>query len=375
MTHNTSKILIAAGGSGGHIYPAMGVASDLLKQDPTMQLMFAAGGLSESPFFDRNTFAWKSISSAPFIKKDPLNLLKSCGAIAKGVWQSHRILSDFKPDLVIGFGSYHIFPMLLAAKLKGYPIALHEQNSKPGKVISLFSKYALVTGAYFPTATQVLQGKSTLLKMPLREGFSRNGCTKEDAYRYFQLDPKKATLLVFGGSQGAQFINKTIAQLLAKHSQQDEQLSQNFQVLHFAGNVEDSDHVASLYVAHGLKAFVKPLEARMDLAWRAADLAIVRAGAGTIAEQIEFEVPAFFIPYPHGDRHQESNADFVVDVVKGGWKFQESNWQQNQFLSTLQLVLENKDSSLAEKQQNITLHKNKSTCREFTWVIRNLLNK
>jgi UDP-N-acetylglucosamine--N-acetylmuramyl-(pentapeptide) pyrophosphoryl-undecaprenol N-acetylglucosamine transferase len=370
----TYKILIAAGGSGGHIYPAMGVAAELIKQDPKIELMFAAGGLDDSPFFDRKAFAWESISSAPLNKKNPFKIMKNCGAIAKGVWQSHRVLSAFKPDLVIGFGSYHIFPILFAAQLKRYPIVLHEQNSKPGKVISLFSKQALITGAYFPTATEALKGKSSLLAMPLRPGFSRNAHTKEDALSYFGLDRTKRTLLVFGGSQGAKFINKTIAPLLAAYSKTD----QSFQILHFTGNLIEAEHVALIYanLAHSdLKVIVKPSESRMDLAWRAADLAIVRAGAGTIAEQIEFEVPAIFVPYPHGDGHQDGNADFVVDVLGGGWKMRETDWQETQFLTILSLILEKNSSLLPTKQRNLALYKNNSSRQEFTCIIRNLLKK
>ncbi len=368
------KILIAAGGSGGHIYPAMGVAAELLKQDPTLQLMFAAGGLADSPFFDRNAFAWKSISTAPLNKKNPFSLVKNCGAIAKGVWQSHRILSDFKPDLVIGFGSYHIFPMLLAAQLKRCPIALHEQNSKPGKVISLFSKNALMTGVYFPTVTQALKGKSTVLAMPLRSGFAPTAYTKEEACNHFGLDPAKKTLLVFGGSQGAKFINKMIAPLLATYSYTD----QNFQILHYTGNQIEAEQVAAIYgyqAAYGLKVVVKASESRMELAWRAADLAIVRAGAGTIAEQIEFEVPAIFVPYPHGDGHQDGNADFVVDVLGGGWKIKETEWQQSRFLTILNLIFENNSALLIAKRKNLALYKNNSSRQEFSCIIRDLLKK
>lgn len=365
------KILMAAGGSGGHIYPAMGLAADLLKHDPTVQVMFAAGGLAESPFFDREAFAWTSISAAPLPKKNPLKLLKSCSTIAKGVWQSGRILSDFKPDLVIGFGSYHIFPVLLAAKLQRYPIALHEQNSKPGKVINLFSRQALMTGVYFPSAAKAVKGKSSLLMMPLRPGFSRNASTREEACKYFQLDPTVMTLLVFGGSQGAQFINRKIAQIVAEISK----LGARFQVIHFTGNTADAEHVSSAYAAHRQKAVVKTLESRMDLAWRAADLAIVRAGAGTIAEQMEFEVPAIFIPYPHGDGHQESNADFVVENAGGGWKFLESDWQQSTFSALLLLLLEKNSPLLMEKQKNLAFYKTGPTRQEFTWLIHDLLKK
>lgn len=364
------KILISAGGTGGHIYPAMGFAEGLLEIDSTVEVLFAAGGLQESPFFDRTVFAWHSVSSAPLTKKNPLQLLKSCSSIAKGLWQSQKILSSFKPNLVVGFGSYHTFPVLAAAKLQGYPIALHEQNSKPGKVIRLFSKRALLTGIYFPGAAEKIRGKTFLLTMPLRKGFSKKACSKEEACKYFQIDPKKMTVLVFGGSQGAQFLNKTIPLLLVQHLH----AGNDFQVLHFAGKMEDAKQVASVYEKNGLKANVKVSEVRMDFAWRAADLAIVRAGAGTIAEQIEFEVPAIFIPFPlAAEGHQDSNADFVVELVQGGWKLQELNWQPFIFLALLQMLLSKNDPRLVEKQHNIAEYKKMGNREEFTWVIQKLL--
>ncbi|MBA3238812.1 MAG: UDP-N-acetylglucosamine--N-acetylmuramyl-(pentapeptide) pyrophosphoryl-undecaprenol N-acetylglucosamine transferase [Parachlamydiaceae bacterium] len=364
------KILIAAGGTGGHIYPAMGFASGLLESDSNLDIMFVAGGLLESPFFDRTAFAWNSVSSAALSKKNPLQFMKSCGSIARGFWQSSHLLSSYKPNLVVGFGSYHSFPVLSAAQLQGYPIVLHEQNSKPGKVIRLFSKQALLTGIYFPDAAEKIHGKTSLLTMPLRKGFSKDSCSKVEACSYFQLDSQKMTLLVFGGSLGAQFLNKKIAFLLASQFSQD----RDFQVLHFAGKADDAEQVTSVYEKYGVKATVKVSETRMDFAWRAADLAIVRSGAGTIAEQIEFEVPALFFPYPHAaEDHQNSNADFVVEYVKGGWKFQESEWELSKFSALLQILLNKKSPQLREKQHSLSEYKKKSSRKEFTWVIHNLL--
>lgn len=363
------RVLIAAGGTGGHIYPAMGSATKLIEREQNLEVMFAAGGLLESPFFDRQAFAGQSISAAPLTKKAPIQLIKSCGAIAKGVWQSCKLLSNFKPDLVIGFGSYHSFPVLTAAKLLKYPIALHEQNSKPGKVIRLFSKYALITGVYFPAAKHALKGKTTLLSMPLRKGYSRETCSKAEACRYFQIESNKVTLLVFGGSQGAKFINQTVAQLLVEQFR----AGNDFQVLHFAGNPSDACQVANLYERNGLNAIVKPLESRMDYAWRAADLAIVRAGAGTIAEQIEFEVPSIFIPYPHAaDGHQESNADFI-ESIQGGWKWNEQEWQPQNVTAALQQLLQSNSCQRKEMQKNLALYKQSASHEEFTSVILNLL--
>lgn len=364
------KIVISAGGTGGHLYPALGTAFKLLKHEPELQIIFAAGGLATNPFFDRNAFAWHSISAAPLLKQAPWKMLKSCGAIAKGIWQSRRLLSTFKPDLVIGFGSYHSFPVLSAARLLGCPIVLHEQNSKPGKVIRLFSRNALLTGVYFSSASAHLKGNTSLLTMPLREGFSRKACSREEACSYFGIDPNKFTILVFGGSQGAQFINHAVPKLLC-----DLKIP-HFQVLHFAGNDTDAAKVKEMYFKVGIKAIVKSTETRMDFAWRAADLAIVRAGAGTIAEQIEFEVPAIFIPYPYAaDMHQESNADYVVDCVRGGWKWNENSWSPINHLAILQLLLDSSSGLLSEKQRNLALYKSNVTSAQFTTEICRILAK
>ncbi|MGZ3633886.1 MAG: UDP-N-acetylglucosamine--N-acetylmuramyl-(pentapeptide) pyrophosphoryl-undecaprenol N-acetylglucosamine transferase [Parachlamydiaceae bacterium] len=367
---NSKKLLIAAGGTGGHIYPAMGMAAKMLEIDPSLQIQFAAGGLAESPFFDRQSYSWESISCAPFTKKNPVSLMKNGSQILQGIWQSVKHLSSFKPDLVVGFGSYHTFPVLSAARLLRYPIVLHEQNSHPGKVIRLFSKAALLTGIYFPDAKKVLKGPTSLMAMPLRAGFSRHACTRKQAGDYFNLDLTKPVVLIFGGSQGAQFMNQTVAQHLVEQSWQ----GADFQVLHFAGNDKDVQRLQELYGICGLRACVKKLESRMDLAWRIADFAIVRAGAGTIAEQIEFEVPAIFIPYPYAaDGHQESNADFVVEHVGGGWKYLETDWHPNVFSAILQPLLIQNSQTLAEKRRQIVHYKNSASREEFTWAISKLL--
>lgn len=362
------KIIISAGGTGGHLYPALGTAFKLLEQEPGMQIVFVAGGLATNPFFDRSAFSWYSVSAAPLSIQTPWNVVKNCGVIVKGIWQSSQLLYSFKPDLVIGFGSYHSFPVLSAARLQRYPIVLHEQNSKPGKVIRLFSRHALLTGVYFPSASQFLKGNTSLLTMPLRDGFSRNACSREAACCYFGIDPNRFTILVFGGSQGAQFINKAVTDLLCglnvPHSQ----------VLHFTGQEIETARVNEAYSKAGIRAVVKTLENRMDYAWRAADLAIVRAGAGTIAEQIEFEVPAIFIPYPHAaDKHQDSNADFVVDCVKGGWKWNENSWSSIDHSATLQQLLQCNSRQLSEKLQNLALYKKNSSSAQFTTEICRIL--
>lgn len=351
------KILIAAGGTGGHIYPAIGTADKLIDLDPTICIRFAAAGLENNPFFNQKKFAWESISSAtPNLNR---SIFKNCGLIAKGIWQSCKLLSSYQPDLVVGFGSYHSFPILAASTLLRYPIALHEQNSKPGKVNRLFSKYAKLTGVFFPSASQYLKNETIVLPMPLREGLSCLNLSQDEALKYYELESGNLTLLVFGGSQGAHFINKNIPPLLKEIAESA------IQVLHFTGNEHEAEKTKQIYSKASIKAVVKVKEDRMDFAWKAADLAIVRAGAVTIAEQIEFEVPAVFIPFPHAaDGHQESNADFVVNTVQGGWKWKEEGWNMAEIKSLIKNLIKNK-SLLMEKKQNLAAYKQDVSQQDF----------
>lgn len=366
----SKKIVIAAGGTGGHLYPAMQTAHQILSKHPEWKVLFAGGGLKENPFFDRKSFAWEEISTAPLAKMLSLSVFKNSASIAKGIWQSYRVLSSFKPDLIVGFGSYHSFPLLFAANVQKYPLILHEQNSKPGKVIRFFSKKALLTGIYFPSAGELLKGNSKLLSMPLREGFSCPMCTKEKACSYFGIDPKKFTVLIFGGSQGAQFFNGEVAKQFSSCD------SGSIQILHFAGSETGVEAAKKTYAASKVQAIVKPLEKRMDYAWKVADLAIVRAGAGTIAEQIKSKVPAIYIPYPHSaDGHQESNADFVVNTVKGGWKWSEKQWNGESFSALLQQLVQPNSAQIAEKLQNLQAYKKCAPSEDFSTLLLDLISR
>lgn len=365
------KIVIAAGGSGGHLYPATGLARQLL-QNKNIQLQFVAAGLASNPFFNREEFHHQSISSGTFPGWSPLPLLRACKNLSAGFFQSRRILSTYNPNLVIGFGSYHSFPLLLAARSLAIPIALHEQNSKPGKVIRMFSKKAVVTGVYFPSAISLLHGNCVKLAMPLRDGYQRESCRKEHACEYFDLNPAKLTLLAFGGSQGAQFVNHVVSEALVRLALQ----GANFQVLHFTGDAGEVDRLQKHYQSVGIEAVVKKFEENMQLAWRAADFCITRAGAGTIAEMLEFEVPGILIPYPYSaDGHQDSNADYLVDIVGGGWKFLESQIDADTLAAFCLPLLKLPHLVLKEKQQQLKLHRHLTSRQEFASVIGNILEE
>lgn len=365
------KVLIAAGGTGGHVYPALGLAKQLTKINSETEILFVGGALNTNRYFDKNSFPYHSIDCGTFSRKSPVQCLQSLKNIYKGYKQSRKIFSDFKPDLVVGFGSYHTLPVLMAAKRTGIPIVLHEQNSVPGKVIRLFSRGALFTGVYFPVTAKHLYGRTEPMSMPLREGFYNKTINKLEARKHFKLDFESPVVLVFGGSQGARFINEVVAKALTQNFNGDKT---RLQVLHFTGDATLASEIKASYDKASINSVVKEFEHRMDLAWKAADIMISRAGAGTIAEQIEFEVPGILIPYPFAaDNHQESNADFLVKTVGGGLKFKEVDLNSSKLAHLIEKLLAKDDNTLYIMKEAIATYKRNGNTRDFGDIINQLL--
>ncbi len=233
MNHRT---ILAVSGTGGHLFPAQALARDL------KDVLFMGPNLSKNRFFFHE-FPSCDITAG----RTPFKIFK-------GVWESLKILRKEKPRLVIGFGSYHSLPPLLAALILRIPIALYEPNKIPGRVNRLLSPFN--------------QLKDIPIKVPL---FHHQKMPKEEALAYFGLKQGEPTILIFGGSQGAQKLKEvTLPYQLLK---------------------------------------LDKFEKNMHYAWSAADLVICRSGATSIAEHRHYEVPAIFIPYPYAtDDHQTANA-------------------------------------------------------------------
>lgn len=311
------KVLITSGGTGGHIFPAIALAQQLKEE---AEILFAGGNLSNNRYFQDVPFHHEDICCAKMASKNPIKLIVGFVRILIGFFQSRSIIKKFQPDVIVGFGSYYTVPMLLAARWMRIPIVLHESNSIPGKVNSMFAQYAQAIGIQFPAASQYLKGNTVEVGMPLREGYKQGTYAKEAAREHFRLDPHAATILFFGGSQGARVLNTLVADAISYLSG----VNPEIQIIHIAGTPESAHELISRYKRIGVRACVKDFETRIDIAWQAADMVICRAGAGTIAEELEFEVPGILIPWPKSaDNHQEKNAEFMVKTVGGAVMFNE----------------------------------------------------
>lgn len=328
----SKNIVIAAGGTGGHLFPAQALANELKVALPDSEILFLAKGLHDNRCFSKELFAYRDVRSST-LSLCPRILLRACVEIPWGICQSVKALKEFRPDLVIGFGSYHTFPVLSAAYWLKLPIVLHVADCVPGRVNRLFAKDAAWTGVFFPEAEKHLKGTVRRTSIPLRPSFHASlRPTRSEALDRYGLSHTKKTVLIFGGSQGAKKLNYIAQSALCTLTPSE------IQVLHFTGKEDDA--ILHAYAKAGITAVVRPFEQEMHYPWAVADLVIARAGASTIAEQIAFQVPALLIPYPHAqDQHQDKNARFVEEVIGGAKRMQESELEIKQLVRTIEELL------------------------------------
>ena len=277
------KVLIAAGGSGGHLFPAEILKKDLLKKGATV--LIAGHGLKKSALFNKADL-FKDIQAA-----NPKNPIQFIWKTLRGVFQSIQLLFSFSPDVVVGFGSFHTFPVLLGSLFFRKKIILFEANTSLGKVNRFFSPFAYKIAALFP-----INEKTELVSLL---PWGKKVVSKEEARKYYGIDENRFTILVFGGSQGTAFFNDIMPEVSSRI---------DAQVIHLTGIGKKTSY----------NACIKEFETKMDYAYAAADLVISRSGASTLTELIRHEKPSIVIPFPYSSEgQQEKNGRFVSRRVEG----------------------------------------------------------
>lgn len=359
------KVLFAAGGTGGHLFPAQALAEQLQQENRALDLLFAGAQLSGSPYFDREKFRFHDVTSTTPFRGGLLKKFFSVGVLIKGIWESLRLLAREKPDLVVGFGSFHAFPVLCAAVLKKIPLVLFESNAVAGKVIRFFSKKADFTGIYFSQAKQDLKGKTYDVDIPVR---NLPFFSKEEARARLKLDPHLLTILVFGGSQGAQKINQTVFDLLPRLHQKN----LSFQLIHLTGDEGKVGEIVQQCKCFGIPCYVKKFESQMGVCWSAADLVICRAGAMTLSELLHYEIPGILIPYPFAsEQHQLKNASVLEKAAGGALLIEERFLNADRLdFAVLEVIRQATDMKLA-----INTYKTQQKKQRLNILINNLLKK
>ncbi len=301
------KLLIAGGGTGGHLFPGIAVAEEFLARDPANEVLFVGTERGiEARAIPAAGYRLKTISAAGIRGKGSLSQLKGAVMMLYGYAQSRKILKEYQPDLVLGVGGYASLPIVLAATGMQIPRFIHEQNAIPGmtnKLLSRFVKRVFITleesAGYFPEGLVSISGN------PLRRQILDLVAQQEPG---LPCEEGKFHLLVFGGSQGAHAINMAMTEALPALAGLGERLS----IVHQTGEA-DCDAVGSAYRKQGLPARVVPFISDMASAYREADLIICRAGATTIAEVTACGKACIFIPFPHAtDDHQRKNAEALL---------------------------------------------------------------
>ncbi len=302
------KIIIAGGGTGGHIFPAIAIANALKQKEPDMVILFiGAKGKMEMEKVPQAGYPIEGLDIAGFNRS---SLIKNVGLpykLAKSFFQVRKIVNAFQPDAVVGVGGYSSFPVLKYAQSKGIPTFIHESNSYAGKSNILLGKKATAIfvasdgmDKFFPADKLMVTGN------PVRKAISKAAVSKEDALRFFGLDTGQTTLLVVGGSLGARSINEVIASHITELSQLGLQLIWQTGKTGAEGYKGRGMPFSNVWV----DAFIQD----MDKAYAAADVVISRAGAMSVAELCVAGKPVVFVPYPHAaEDHQTVNARYLVD--------------------------------------------------------------
>ena len=348
----TKRLLLATGGTGGHLFPAQAIAVEVMSKLPHVEVLFAGAGLKNNRFFDKKQFSYCQIPSTTIFQRNIFNLIKAPFKLLNGILKGLKLICSFKPDLVVGFGSFHSMPILAAAKFKNIPIVLFEANAYPGRVNRVFSRWAKWCAIYFPDAAHALKTHTHLADMPFWRGLLKRAesVTREDSRSYMRLSENKKTLLIFGGSQGAASINAVVCESLAELGVEKEA----FQIFHITGSKQAEEEMREVYTRLRIHACVKDFEKHMHLVWPGIDLAICRAGAGSIAEQINYGVPSILIPYPHasGD-HQMRNGRFMAHTVRGAHLIPEPSIKSKHVTETLIQLLATESNQLDDMRDSI----------------------
>ena len=363
-TQNRPHIVIAAAGSGGHLFPAQTLASSLTQKRPDLHITFIGAGLETNPYFKKGAFPFLDVCSGTPFKKNLIQIAQAFAKIGRGALQSLKFMRRQPPDLIVGFGSYHTFPPLCAAKLKKIPTILFESNLLPGRVNRLCSRWAALCAVQFSAAALQLKSKTVCVNLLS----SKKGVlpSKEEARAYFGLEKERLTFLVFGGSQGSQRINALICQAL------DSLIKVGVlpQIIHILGSLKEKQVCEHFYCRYPVPVCLKVFEEKMEYAWRAADLNISRAGAGTIAELIAFSVPSLLIPYPYGsENHQMKNACFVTKKIKGGLLLEEKGLNGQRMAQAVLSLLENDQSLLKQKREALKTFKKEENKRDLCSIV------
>ncbi len=326
----TVHVVLAGGGTAGHIEPALNLADALRRRDPEIGItaLGTPKGL-EGRLIPARGYDLRMIPPVPMPRRPSTELLTLPGRVRRALAETGQILADMQADVVVGFGGYVSLPAYLAARRSHTPLVVHEANARPGIANRLGARLT-------PNVAEAVAGSlphATRIGIPLRRAISTldRAALRAEARAALGLSADGPVLLVFGGSQGAQRINAAISGALPGL------LDLGLQVLHAVGH-NNIDSVTDSAPGYHPVAYLD----RMDLAYAAADLVVSRSGALTCAELAAVGLPAIYVPFPIGNGEQRLNALPVVQAG-GGLLIADESLDPATLLADVQALLADPD--------------------------------
>lgn len=309
------RVVIAAAGTGGHINPGIAIASKIKEKEPNSEILFVGTNRGlENDLVPRAGYKLERIEAHGIQRKISLKNFKNLYLTYKSIEESKKILENFKPDVLIGTGGYICVPTVIAAKKLNIPVILHESNAFPGIAVRLFKNKADKILVGFDDAKKRLENKENVVVTGNPVKIKRLNLNNEEKVRIKQelgITNSKPIVLVFGGSQGAQSINRSIMEIIVNKKNKD------YQIIWAAGpnqydeiNLKLKELNMNIDNIHNVK--IVPYIYNMEEVINISDLIVCRSGAMTITEVSIVGKPAIFIPFPYAtENHQEYNAEVL----------------------------------------------------------------
>lgn len=362
------KVLVSGGGTGGHIFPAISIANAIKNKCPNADILFV--GAENRMEMEKVPTAGYPIIGLPvsgFDRKHLLKNIKVLFRLFKSIRLADKTVKSFSPDIAVGVGGYASGPTLWAAARRGIPTLIQEQNSYAGVTNKLLaSKAKAICVAYenmerfFPKDRIILTGN------PVRQELQNDTISREEAIRFFNLDPSKKTILVIGGSLGARTINNSIAAGIEK-------IPQNIQLIWQSGKGYDTQAQKALEEKKPENIKQMPFISRMDMAYKAADLVISRAGASSISELCLLGKPVILIPSPNvAEDHQTKNAQ-ALSTKNAALMIRDCD-AQNLLIDTALKTVQD-ETSLKNMSDNISKMAQRDSATRIADIIFELVTK
>ncbi len=362
------KVIVSGGGTGGHIFPAISIANAIKNKCPNADILFV--GAENRMEMEKVPTAGYPIIGLPvsgFDRKHLLKNIKVLFRLFKSIRLADKTVKSFSPDIAVGVGGYASGPTLWAAARRGIPTLIQEQNSYAGVTNKLLaSKAKAICVAYenmerfFPKDRIILTGN------PVRQELQNDTISREEAIRFFNLDPSKKTILVIGGSLGARTINNSIAAGIEK-------IPQNIQLIWQSGKGYDTQAQKALEEKKPENIKQMPFISRMDMAYKAADLVISRAGASSISELCLLGKPVILIPSPNvAEDHQTKNAQ-ALSTKNAALMIRDCD-AQNLLIDTALKTVQD-ETSLKNMSDNISKMAQRDSATRIADIIFELVTK